>query len=68
MAEATQQPCPWCSRLNDVTEAQKQGQPAYCSQCGHRTDVTPDNCDCKQCKELDRMLVDNEPQEERKPS
>jgi hypothetical protein len=66
MAEAIQQTCPWCNRLNDATEAQRQGQPAYCPVCGHRTDVAPDQCDCRQCLELDRMLVSDKPEQESK--
>jgi hypothetical protein len=65
MAEAPQQACPWCQGMNEVTDAQEQGLPAYCPECGHRTDVAPDQCDCRQCKELDRMLVSDKPEQER---
>jgi hypothetical protein len=40
--------CPRCHTSNK----QNTGKPAYCSVCGHRTDVAPDNCDCQQCREL----------------
>lgn len=40
--------CPRCHTSNK----QSTGTPAYCSACGHRTDVAPANCDCQPCREL----------------
>jgi hypothetical protein len=40
--------CPHCHTSNK----QNTGTPAYCSACGHRTDVALANCDCQQCREL----------------
>ncbi len=66
MDEATQQPCPWCNVMNEATEAQRQNQPAYCTACGHRTDVAPDDCNCLNCRELNWMLIRNQSEQVRK--
>lgn len=48
------QPCPWCSEVNDVTDAAT--YPIYCRSCGHRVDVERAQCDCRKCAEKARLM------------
>jgi hypothetical protein len=43
------QSCAWCGEINDITIARNQGQPSYCSECGHRADVVQADCNCWKC-------------------
>jgi hypothetical protein len=49
--------CSWCSQMNDLTQAKRDGLKAYCPNCNHRADIEREACDCQKCGELKRLLT-----------
>jgi hypothetical protein len=62
MSQIIRLSCSWCNTMNDVTE----GRAVYCADCGHRADVLRIACDCRKCKDTERLLAIREREQERK--
>jgi Zn finger protein HypA/HybF involved in hydrogenase expression len=55
------QNCSWCGKSNDITEAKRLRQSAYCLYCHHQIGVDKPDCDCPACQGARR---DTPPKEE----
>jgi Zn finger protein HypA/HybF involved in hydrogenase expression len=42
--------CSWCQSKNDISAVEARQVPVYCSNCGHRADVSRMACDCHPCR------------------